>query len=167
MPKTLKLVEPVVEPAAEDKVAGYEPLFLSSPELLNRYWLQAAEALAPCVDKAMHGEMTLDDIYNGVVAGQMFCLVFKNDNRELPDVALALVLEIIAYPQFKAMNITALGGRELGSLRTKYWKHICSWAYMNGVRTLQASASPAMARMLKPYGFEPVYQTLRMSLTEM
>jgi len=163
MPKPLKLVEPVEKP---DPVKDYEPLFLSSVNILDIYWGQVCEALAPCIDDAMHGEMTLDDIYNCIKAGQMYCLVAKNDDGELPDVALALILELIAYPQYTVMNITAIGGRELGLLRDKFWKHVCSWAYMNGVRQMQASVSPAMARMLKSYGFKPTYQTLRMSLME-
>jgi len=157
--KALKLVG---SPATE-----YEPLFLSTIQLLDTYWPQTAEALTPCVEDAMHGEMTLDDIYESIKAGRAYCLVAKNDDGELPAVVAAMVLELIAYPQFTVMNVTALGGRELGLLKNKYWKHVCSWAFMNGVRTMQASASPAMARMLKSYGFEPVYQTLRMSLTEM
>ena len=163
MPKTLKLIEPVEKP---DPVKDYEPLFLSSVAILDIYWGQVCEVLGPCIDDAMHGEMTLDDIYNRIKAGQMYCLVFKSDKGELPDVALAMILELIAYPQYTVMNITAIGGRELSLLRDKFWKHVCSWAYMNGVRQMQASVSPAMARMLKSYGFKPVYQTLRMSLLE-
>jgi len=163
MPKSLKLVEPVEKP---DPIKDYEPLLLSSINILDIYWGQVCEALAPCIDDAMHGEMTLDDIYNRIKTGQMYCLVFKNDDGELPDVALALVLEILAYPQYSVMNVVAMGGRELRSLRDKYWKHVCSWAYVNGVRTLQACAPPTVARLLRSCGFEPVYQTLRMSLTE-
>ena len=164
MPKSLKLVEPVEKP---DPVKDYEPLFLSSVNILDIYWGQVCEALAPCIDNAMHGEMTLDDIYNRIKAGQMYCLVVKNDDGELPDVALALILELIAYPQYTVMNITAIGGRELGLLRDKFWKHVCSWAYMNGVRQFQACVSPAMARIISRYGFNQVYVQMRMDLTEM
>jgi len=165
MPKPLKLVEPV---GKSDPVKDYEPLFLSSVNILDIYWGQTCEVLGPCIDDAMHGEMTLDDIYNRIKAGQMYCLVFKNDEGELPDVALAMIMELIAYPQYTVMNIAAIGGRELERLlKNKFWKHICSWAYMNGVRQMQASVSPAMARIIKSYGFKPTYQTLRMSLTEM
>jgi hypothetical protein len=165
MPKSLKLVEPVEKP---DPVKDYEPLFLSSVNILDIYWGQTCEVLGPCIDDAIHGEMTLDDIYNRIKAGQMYCLVFKNDDGELPDVALAMILELVAYPQYTVMNIAAIGGRELERLlKNKFWKHICSWAYMNGVRQMQASVSPAMARIIKSYGFKPVYQTLRMNLTEM
>jgi len=165
MSKSLKLVEPVEKP---DPVKDYEPLFLSSTSILDIYWGQTCEVLGPCIDDAMHGEMTLDDIYDGIKAGQMYCLVFKNDKGELPDVALAMILELIEYPQFTVMNIAAIGGRELERLlKNRFWKHICSWAYMNGIRQMQASVSPAMARIIKSYGFKPTYQTLRMNLTEM
>jgi hypothetical protein len=82
MPKSLKLVEPVEKP---DPVKDYEPLFLSSVNILDIYWGQTCEVLGPCIDDAIHGEMTLDDIYNRIKAGQMYCLVFKNDDGELRD----------------------------------------------------------------------------------
>tara|TARA_R110000823_G_scaffold173286_4_gene305627 strand:+ start:321 stop:818 length:498 start_codon:yes stop_codon:yes gene_type:complete len=160
----LKLVEPVVE---RDTLEGYEPLLLCTVELLDLYWPQTAEALQRCVDDAMHGEMTMEDIYEGVKAGRMYALVAKKDDGELPEVALALILETQAYPQFTVLNIAALGGRELDLLKSKFWKHVCSWAFMNGVRTMQASVSPAMARILKRYGFNKIYETVRMDLTEM
>jgi len=162
--QALKLVEPVVE---VDALEGYEPMLLATVENLDTYWPQTAEVLERCVNKAMHGELTLEDIYNGIKAGSMYALIAKNDEGEIPDVALALILEIITYPQYTVLNITALGGRQLDLLKSKFWKHVCSWAFLNGVRTLQASVSPAMARILKRYGFDQVYLTMRMDLTEM
>lgn len=159
MPEKLKLVEP-------DPVKDYEPLFLVTQNLLDIYWGQVSEALTPCIDEAMNGEMTLSDIYEGIKAGRLFCLVAKNDEGELPDVVAAMILQLEAYPQYAVLDIVALGGSGLDLLRDKYWERVCGWAYMNGIRQLQASVSPAMARMLKSYGFKPVYQTLRMSLTE-
>jgi len=155
------LVEPVSKP---EDLSAYEPVFLLTVELLDRYWPQTAEVLQPCIDDAMHGEMTTDDIYNRIKAGAMYCLAWKNDGGELPSVAMAIILELQAYPQYTLMNVTALGGRGLDYFGEKYWKHICSWAYMNGVRQMQSSASPAMTRMLKKLGFKPVYTTLRMGL---
>lgn len=160
----LKLVEPTVK---GDTLEGYEPLLLSTVEMLDTYWPQTSMVLQRCVDDAMHGEMTMQDIYEGVKAGRMYALVAKNDDGELPDVALALILETQAYPQFTVLNIAALGGRELDLLKSRFWKHVCSWAFMNGVRTMQASVSPAMARILKRYGFNKIYETVRLDLTEM
>ena len=161
----LKLVD--VEPAFEvDPIEGFEPTLLATVEHLDRYWPQASEHLARCVDEAMHGELTLQDLYEGIKAGTMYGLVVKNDSGELPEVALAMIFETHTYPQYTVLNITALGGREMTAIKEKFWKHVCSWAYMNGVRKLECSASPAMARILKRFGFESVYTTMRMDITE-
>ena len=160
----LKVVEPVVE---RDTLEGYEPLLLATGEQLNTYWPQVAAVLQRCVDDAMDGEMTMQDIYEAVCAGRMYALIAKNDEGEVPDVALALILELQAYPQFPVLHIAALGGRELDLLQSRFWKHVCSWAFMNGVRTMQACVSPAMARILKRYGFNKTYEMVRLNLTEM
>lgn len=162
--QALKLVEPTV---GKDTLEGYEPLLLSTVEMLDTYWPQTASVLQRCVDYAMHGEMNMEDIYEGIKAGRLYGLIAKNDDGELPDVALALILEIQAYPQYTVLNIAALGGRELDLLKSRFWKHVCSWAFMNGVRTMQASVSPAMARILKGYGFNKIYETVRLDLSEM
>ena len=160
----LSLVEPVVKSLPD---GPYEPILLSTVQILDAYWAQAVPLLERCIGEAMHGELTVEDLYEGIKAGQMFGIVFKNDEGELPDVALALVLEPILYPRMPVMNVVALGGRDLEQFGGKFWQHICSWAYMNGLRHMQASASPGMARMLKKLGFSSVYTTMRMDLTEM
>lgn len=157
--KNLTLVQPLPN--------EFEPLLLSTVEMLDIYWLQAAPLLQRCIDEAMNGEIELQDIYDGVKAGTMYMIVLKNDEGELPEVALALVLELAHYHRLTVMNVTALGGQEMDLFKSKFWGHVCSWAFMNGVRTMQASASPAMARILKGYGFHHVYATMRMDLTEM
>jgi|TARA_R110000765_G_scaffold188233_1_gene293665 hypothetical protein len=162
--RKLKLVEPVAERAAAE---AYEPLLLATVDALDIYWGQAVPLLQRCIDEAMHGELTVEDLYEGIKAGVMYGIVFKNDEGELPDVALVVVLEPALYPRLSAMNVLALGGRDLGEFGEKYWKHICSWSYLNGLRHMQASASPGMARMLKRLGFKSVYTTMRMDLTEM
>ena len=156
----------LVESGVESPLAGFEPLMLSTVELLDTYWLALLPALQRVVDEAMHGELTTDDIYTAIKAGHMYGVVAKNDDGEEPEVALVMILETITYPQYVVLNIVALGGRELDLVKSKFWKHMCSWAFMNGVRTMQASVSPAMARILKGFGFESVYVTVRKSLTE-
>ena len=165
MPKTQLSIVPPTPP--EPSLDDFEPIFLSTPLALELYWPQTAAILSRCIDEAMNGEMTLDDIYEGVRDGHMYALVAKNDEGELPQVAFAMILELTAYPQFALMNITAIGGRGMGLFKSRFWKHFCSWVYMSGVRTTQVFVSPAMTRMLRPYGFTKVYDVLRLDLTEM
>jgi hypothetical protein len=150
-----------------DRLAGYEPLLVNTGQLLELYWPQVTKLLQPVVDGAMRGEMTINDFHTAINEGRQYLLIAKRDGGELPEVGFCLVMETIAYPQFTVLSIAALGGRELKLYESKFWKHVCSWAYMNGVRTMQAQVSPAMARIASRYGFEPVYATIRMTLTEM
>ena len=53
-------------------------------------------------------------------------------------------------------------------LKSKFWKHVCSWAFMSGASQLEAQAvSPAIERILQRYGFNTVYTTMRLDLAEM
>jgi hypothetical protein len=114
----------------------------------------------------MHGEMSIEDIYNAALAGKMYIFVVKSDRTITKSVKLALAIEIIPYPKLAAMNIVALGGNDLDALHDKYWKMLCGWAYMNSVRAIEGWVSPAMERVISRYGFKPVYTHMRLELTE-
>ncbi len=130
------------------------------------YWTATKPLLEKCVKRAMHGEMTIDDIYNSALQGKMYIFVVKCDKTITKSVKLALVLEIVHYPKLAAMNIVALGGSDLDALHAKYWKMLCGWAYMNSVRVIEGWVSPAMERVISQYGFKPVYTHMRLELTE-
>jgi hypothetical protein len=144
----------------------FEPLLLSTKEHFDVYWSATKPLLEKCVKRAMHGEMSIEDIYNAALQGKMYIFVVKCDKTITKSVKLALVLEIIPYPQMRAMNIVALGGNDLDALHAKYWKMLCGWAYMNSVRFIEGWVSPAMERVISRYGFKPVYVHMRLELTE-
>ena len=141
--------------------AGFDPIPLD-----DMYWTATKPLLEKCVKRAMHGEMTIDDIYNSALQGKMYIFVVKCDKTITKSVKLALVLEIVHYPKLAAMNIVALGGSDLDALHAKYWKMLCGWAYMNSVRVIEGWVSPAMERVISQYGFKPVYTHMRLELTE-
>ena len=155
-------------PAGFDPIPldDFEPLLLSTKEHFDAYWPATKPLLEKCVKRAMHGEMTIDDIYNAALQGKMYIFVVKCDKTITKSVKLALVLEIIHYPKLPAMNIVALGGSDLDALHAKYWKMLCGWAYMNSVRVIEGWVSPAMERVISQYGFKPVYTHMRLELTE-
>jgi len=161
LPK-LKLVE-----VSTPDINEFEPLLISTAEQLDQYWPQMVYWLEPCVEKAMHGEMTLQDIYEAIKVNKMSALIAKCDAHGSHEVAFVLVVEARAYPQLPCINIVAIGGHQMDLLKSKFWEHVCSWAFMNGARTIEASVSPAMARIIKRYGFTPVYTTMRLDLAEM
>ena len=158
----LRLVGPGFVEAKADPLEGYGPQLLSTVELLDAYWPQVSGMLQTCVDRAMNGEMTVEDIYQGVHSGTLFALVIQRDM----DVALVVIMGPASYPRLSVLSVVALAGRDFGAFHSSFFQHVCSWAYLNGVRHVEASASPATARVLKKFGFLPVYTTMRLALTE-
>ena len=106
----------------------YEPQLLSTKELIDRYWGQCVPLFQKCIDKQMDGELDIEDIYSKALKGEMFIIAVKNDSTEIPDVKLALALELVYYPKYTAMNVVALGGKDLKNMINMFWKHVCGWA---------------------------------------
>jgi hypothetical protein len=163
--KVVSIVERA-KPVDSAVLDDYEPLLLTDQTSMAAYWGAVEPLLQRVITKAGHGEFTTQDLFEAIIAGRMWCFVFKKDVGEQPDVALVIVLELSGYPRMKAMNIVAVGGREMNLFRTKFWDRIRGWAYMSGIRYFEALVSPAMQRILVRYGFKPVYTLVRADLTE-
>lgn len=145
------------------------PVQLVNAQLIDAFWPLVRPLLDRCVREAMHGEMVVDDIRAMALSGQLSLMVFTNDrtgSNPYRTVELAIAIEPVVYPRLPAINIVAMGGTNFGLIQKKFWKMFRDWAYMNGARVIEASVSPAMLRILKRYGYEPVYTQVRYHLTE-
>jgi len=160
------MLEVVEKPEVVLNNDDYEPMLLSSKEAFDKYWDACIPHLERCVNEAMHGEMTVDDIYNKALAGQFYVIAVKNDQLEVPDVKLVLVLEVVYYPRYATMNVVALGGKDLRHMIKRFWSYVCGWAYINGVRKMECSVAPAMQKILEAVGFQQQYVQLRQDLKE-
>tara|TARA_R110002012_G_scaffold311657_1_gene521311 strand:- start:527 stop:1000 length:474 start_codon:yes stop_codon:yes gene_type:complete len=150
----------------EQNKIQYNTQLLSTKELYDKYWGQCIPLFQDCIDKAMHGEMTVEDIYTRAIAGQLYIIVAKNDDTEIPDVKIAIALELIYYPQFTAMNVVALGGKDLRHMMKKFWSKVCAWSQVCGVTQMECLVAPAMEKILQAQGFERKYSLLRQDLTK-
>ena len=160
---TLQVVE---QPESENLVPKkYEAILLSTQELVDRYWAQCTPHLERCLE-GMHGECTIDDLYTGIMQGQMYAIAVKNDDTELPEVKLVLILQLVYYPQYTAMNVVAMGGKDLRHLIKKFWADVCGWARICGVTQIECSVAPGMERILSTVGFERKYVQLKQDLME-
>jgi len=164
---TLQVVDEYIKDKPEAPVdRSYQAIVLSTKEMIDRYWAQSVPHLEKCLE-GMHGEATLDDIYTQVLQGQMFLIAVKNDETEVPDVKIILVLQLVYYPQYTAMNVVAMGGRDLRHSIKDHWDHILGWARLCGVTRMECSVAPAMERILtKATGFERKYVQLQQKLSE-
>ncbi|WP_299077064.1 hypothetical protein [uncultured Paraglaciecola sp.] len=148
---------------------GYAPVQLATPQLIESFWPLAAPLLSRCVNRAMHGEYQVEDLKVMVETGRAVAFVITNDptgTHPHRDAVLAWIVEPVAYPRMTGVNIVALGGTSFGEVQRKFFDMFKGWAFMNGAKTIEASVSPAMARMLAKYGYTQTYVQVRCDLTE-
>ena len=55
----------------------YNAQLLSTKELYDKYWGACIPLFQECIDRAMHGEMTVEDIYDRALKGQYLLLQSK------------------------------------------------------------------------------------------
>ncbi len=134
--------------------------FITSPELLEQKFHLAAPLLQPVIDQAARGEFTVEDIRRMTSEGRVITAVVEQDGEAV----LALAFEFVHYPQTLAVNIMALGGKDLGKAADEFWDTLRDWFRSAGATVIEASCSDAMARLLGRYGFENVYRVVRAGL---
>lgn len=134
--------------------------FLTSPELLDRKWEDAAQLLAPVVHEAARGEFTLADLRAMTQVQRVNTALVECDGEP----RLAMVFEFVHYPQTLAVNVMAVGGRGLDESIGAFWPTFCDWARQAGASVIEASCSDAMARLLGRYGFSTTYRVVRCAL---
>lgn len=159
------MLEVVQKPPAQEK-SKYTSQLLSTKELVDKYWGQCIPLFQACFDRAMDGEMTIDDLYSRVLQGQTYLIVFKDDELEVPEVRLAMAMEVGYYPQYNVMNISAIGGKDLKYMIKHCYRDIVGWAKVCGVTKMECLASPAIEKILSAEGFKRKYIMLRHDLTE-
>ena len=155
--------EIIEQPSKELK---YDVQLLSTKELYDKYWGQCIPLFQECIDRAMDGEITIDQMYEKALKGELWVIAIKNDETEIPTVKLCLALELSCYPQYTAMNVLAMGGRDLRRLIKQFWPQICGWAQVCGVKKMECLVAPAMEKILTAQGFKRKYTLLRQDLTE-
>lgn len=132
-------------------------VFLTTPDLIARYWPDAAALLAPVVDQAARGEFNLDDLAQMTRTGRAFAGVMLQDGAP----ALAMVFEFRHYPRKTVLNIIALGGADLAGCAVTFWPQFVAWAKESGADEIEACTAPAMTRVLRGLGFSHTYDIVR------
>lgn len=134
-------------------------LFLTSQDLIARYWQDVASLIAEGVEQVAD-EFTVEDLEKKVASGDAFAgLVFDDDKP-----VLAMVFRFKQYPRTQAVHVMALGGRSLASAAISFWPQFVAWARESGATRIEACAGPAMTRVLRGLGFAHRHNFLRVEV---
>jgi hypothetical protein len=132
------------------------PLFLTSQRLLSQHWPAAARLLEPVLGAA-RGEFTLEDLEELCRDGRAVAGVLYEGERPV----MAMVFEFRYYPRRTVLNVIALAGSNLAQVAGTFWPTFRQWAKESGATEIEACTSAAMARHLRPLGFERTYELVR------
>lgn len=133
--------------------------FMTSAALVEAKFSKAAPLLQPVVERACKGEFTVEDLRQLNLKGNAITALVEDRSPQL-----AMVFEFIHYPQMTAVNIIALGGPGLKDSAIAFWDTFKAWCKEAGASCIEASCSPALARLLKRYGFEDTYRQVRVGV---
>ncbi len=130
--------------------------FLVDPSELDTHFTSLALLFERVVRKATQGEFDVDDLYRLTQQGHITVGMIEQEG----EVQLAVAFEFIAYPRWTAVNILALAGRDLAEAIAEFGDIFKAWCRTAGAQRIQASCSPAIARLLRRYGFTLAYQSM-------
>lgn len=136
-------------------------IFMTTPGLVDAQFHHAAPLLQPVIDQAARGEFTVADIERLTREGRAITALFSDhDGHPM----LAMAFEFVSYPRQLAVNIMAMGGHGLQDADGIFGQTFRDWCRSAGATVIEASCSPAMARMLRHHGFDVAYQVVRTEL---
>jgi hypothetical protein len=134
--------------------------FLTEPEEVAARWEQVAPLLAPALQHAVLGELTLDDVRELALARRMIIGVFDDGAEPM----MAMAFEFKNYPRIMTINIVALGGSQFHRFVGRFFEQFKAWAATAGAQHIEASCRPAMSRLLKRHGFANAYEKVSVAV---
>ena len=139
-----------------------QALFLNTPELIEAHWGEVADAVQGVVDRAAHGEFTVEDLKRLCDERRAYAVIFEGEHGG----KCGMVYEFIFYPRFTACNIVALGGVGVHDILSTFFVTFKKWLHSMGVTVIEASCSSAMSRILSRHGFAKTYEVMRDDCTD-
>ena len=128
------------------------------PHFVDREWKAGAFKLAEACATS-----------GGEVTGDQLKLMLMRGERALARVVKGgqavgwLALRIDQLPNVRVLHVCELYAP--GAMFSECWEQLKAFASGNGCTEIRCAAKPAQARLYRmKFGFEPVYETLRVSL---
>lgn len=135
-------------------------LVFYKPERIPEIWFHAAPLFQKVVDKAVHGEFDVADLYRMARDGTVtVCLVWDGD-----EVVMATAIEFVYYPKATAANVLAMGGRDLKKVLEEFLEPFKRFCREAGADWMTCSVSRAMERIHKRNGLRTIYRSMREEL---
>ena len=128
------------------------------PNFVDQAWRDGAHLLSKACDTS-GGEVTGDQLKMMLARGERQLLCVLDGDLKVG----WLVVRFDQLPNVRALHVCELYAP--GATFEECWDQLQELARSNGCSEIRCSAKPAQARLYRMrFGFEPVYETLKVSL---
>lgn len=123
------------------------------------FWPQCEPLIALGLVPA-DGEADTEYLWDELLAQRAHLLVGVDASST---VHVAMVVQFIDYPNYKAAHVYSIGGR--GVLEnSRHWSSIKAWMKAQGAVKVQGVCKPLQARLWQKLGFSDTYHVVRQNL---
>lgn len=126
-------------------------------------WLEMRPLVDKCIQKAYHGEMNADDVFDLINQKKAFAIVGFVQG----EVVIVGVFEPIEYPQMRTISCILVASTSRGIMKkidAQWMDKIRDHARSLGVNAIECMASESMGRILRRMGYRKLYDFFRMDL---
>src|ERR1700761_6995079 len=115
-----------------------------------RFWSAIAKLLQPAIDRS-EGRCTAGQVLDLAMAGssQVWLVV----NRDTKEFKAAATTELRPYVGCAMLNVSLIGGSDIGAWLSTFIEQITIFAKHNGSKGIELLGRPGWKKTLKPYGF--------------
>lgn len=129
-----------------------------SPSHIDRAWRDGAHHLSEACDVS-GGEITGDQLKMMLARGERTLLAGIEDGKPVGWV----VIKVDQFPNLRVLHLCSMWAP--GHLEEEFFNDLRSIATQEGCSEVRCCADPVRARLYRMrFGFEPVYQTLRVAI---
>jgi len=120
------------------------------PEYTAQTWPRVEKFIEAAIEYG-HGDYTIEQIRMFVCMGQWLLVVAVDDNNEVHGAA---TVSFINMPNDRVAYITSIGGKLVANEKT--FEELCEILKGRGATKIQGLGRPAIVRLWRRFGFEPI-----------
>lgn len=133
------------------------------PHRAAEVWPSIEPLVRRCIDEAVDGEYSAEDILRDIRRGQAFAFVEALDGR----VTCVVVFHVHTLTHVKIADAAVIAGEDLKGFSKRVWPVIKQWAAANKIDRIEAAVSDAMYRMCKRFfGFQKTHNLIAFEVGE-
>lgn len=131
--------------------------YARTPEEVEALWPRIRPFIERAVLEAGRGEYSAQDVREMAVSGHATLFLVERGGID----CMGGALEFIRFPAGRSLNIMTIAGQHLDQCAAWFMDDLKRFAKLSDAKWIEATTSPAMARLLRRVGFETIYHTSR------